>query len=119
MMNIFMNRVGQLGVALALGLFLMPFAHAGEPVLKAQELGIMEAVLNICGKVDPAAARNLRERIEELTQGLSHDAVARMRASNEYRNAYDSLQQLAGAGDERNDDRNARKLCSQSTAPNP
>jgi hypothetical protein len=115
MMNIFMNRVAQLAVALVLGLFLVPFAHAGEPALNAKELGIVEAVLNICGKVDPAAAGKLRERIAALTKGASNDAVARARAGDEYRKAYDSIQQLAGTGDERN----AKKVCTESVAPNP
>ena len=114
-MNILMNRVAQLAVALALGLLLVPFAHAGEPALNAKELGIVEAVLNICGKVDPAAATKLQERIAELTKGASNDAVARARAGDEYQKAYDSMQQLVGTGDESN----AKKVCSESAAPIP
>jgi hypothetical protein len=115
MMNKLMNRVAQLAVTLAFGLFLVPFAHAGEPALNAKELGIVEAVLNICGKVDPAAATKLQERIAELSKGASNDAVARARAGDEYRKAYDSMQQLVGTFDESN----AKKACSESVAPNP
>jgi hypothetical protein len=107
-----MTKTGRIAAALVLGFLLVRVAHAGEPVINAQELGIVEAVLKICGKSDPTAAAKLHDRIAQLTKGASKYAMARARASEGYRSAYDSVQQLVGTVDESK----AKKVCSESVA---
>ncbi len=115
MMKLRMIWAGQLSAALAVGFFMVPVARAGEPALNPRELGILEAVLDVCGAVDPEAAAKLQDRIAELTKGASEDALAQVRAGDKYKEAHDSVHQLVG----KVDGSKAKKVCSESMTANP
>lgn len=109
-------RVGKIACVgwLACGLA-VESAWAGEAAaVNVQSLGITESVLLFCGPVDPEAAARLKEKIAQLLQGASDDAVAKLRGSDEYRKAYDSVTAFVGSVDQRN----ARRFCSESLAQN-
>jgi hypothetical protein len=83
-------------------------AHAAEPVLDAQQLGITESVLHYCRRVDPDAATKLKEKVAKLVQGASEDALAKVRASEAYKHSYDSVSGFVAQVDEHN----AKIICS-------
>jgi hypothetical protein len=91
-------------------------ASAGEPAVKttinAQLLGITESVLQYCSKTDAANAVKLQARVEQLVQGASEEAVARIRKTREYRTAYDSATDFVS----KVADQNASKVCTDALA---
>jgi hypothetical protein len=85
-------------VALVCVLFALPaLTQAAKPPPNAQALGITEGVLHYCGSVDPKAAGQLQQKAKDLVQGLSEDEVAKLRESEEYRAAYDSIGEMLTA----------------------
>lgn len=109
-MNNRFNRLRRLAATLALGCFVLPMAHAGEPALNAQQLGMAESALKFCGPVDPAAATKLKDKIAELLKGASDEALAKARASDEYRKAYEMMNGFTAQVDEHD----AKTLCADS-----
>jgi hypothetical protein len=100
---------------LACGLFIVPtLAQGGGPVPDARALGIMEALLAYCSKSVPLAAEKRQDQVKLMTQGTSEEALAKVRHSAEYRQAYDAESAFAGNVDERN----ARRFCSGSLPRN-
>jgi hypothetical protein len=87
-----------------------PSARADEHAVNAQALGVTESVLQYCGALDPAAAARLREKIKQIIGGASNQQLAKVRGSDEYRRAYDSVVDFIGKVDEHN----ARRVCSES-----
>ena len=84
-------------------------AHADTPSVNPQALGIMESIVNYCGRLDPAAVVKLREQAKQLAQGASERQLAEVRNSNEYREGYDSVVDFVAKIDERN----AKQICSE------
>ena len=85
-------------------------ALADEPAPQAQTLASMEAILEYCAKLSPAAADQYREQAKRLGQGASEETLAKVRKSDEYQQSRDStLESLAKV-----DDQNAKKACAQS-----
>jgi len=90
--------------------FLLPqFARADGPAPSGQVLGITEALLGYCSKVDPAAANKYQERISLLVRGADEEKVAEVRKSDEYKQAYDSMTEFVG----KVADENAKRTCSE------
>lgn len=90
-------------------------ASSAAPVarsLDARSLGIAEALLDYCAQNDPTGAAKVRERLKQLVQGASKQALAEARRSHEYRSAHDSEAAFVGKVDARN----AHRLCSQSAS---
>src|SRR5258706_4443719 len=83
--------------------------HADTPSVNPRALGIVESIVNYCGRLDPAAAVRLREQVKQLAQGASEQQLAEVRNSNEYREAYDSVVEFVAKVDEHN----AKRVCSE------
>ena len=116
-------------VALAIGGCLVDIVAAGAVEAKASEaataptesrgkapdaraLGVTEALLDYCAKSDPAGAAKVRNRLKQLTQGASTEALADARKSAEYHSAHDSEADFIG----KIEPRNAHRLCSGAAA---
>ena len=112
-----------LALLLASGVFVLP-ADADAPApaapavaakahsLNAHDLGIAEARLRFCGRVDPAAEPKLKEKVKLLMQGESRETLDRIRRSEEYRKAHGSVDAFAAKIDEHN----YKRFCSESPA---
>ena len=93
------------------GCFLPLLAHGDQALSQqAKSLAIMDRVLQYCGTVDPGAAGKLRQKIQDLTKGLTQQQVADLRQTQEYQAAYASMEEFVGQVDEHN----AKKVCSES-----
>ena|SRR5579862_4792507 len=89
-------------------------AGATEPVPSGQALGTAEALLSYCSKVDSAAAAQYQERLKMLVQDAGAQAIAEIRKSREYRQAYDEMTaRVAQAADQDH----ARRACAAFLAP--
>jgi hypothetical protein len=90
----------------------LTLAQADGQAPDARALGIAEAVLDYCAKVDPSSAARVRERIKRLTAGASHEALARVRNSDDYHRAHDSEGNFLGKVDAKN----AKRVCFRTVA---
>jgi hypothetical protein len=88
------------------------FALAEESAPDPKVLGTTEAILAYCVKADPSGASRFQEGIQLITQGASDESLAKVRMSEDYRQARD----LADESLANVDARNAAKVCSQSLA---
>jgi hypothetical protein len=96
------------------GLALTGAAQADEPAApNAQSLGTIEAILGNCAELDAAHAAQYRDQLKLVTQGASEETMAKVRASDEYQQAYESARKslAASAGAD------ALKACKGSLAP--
>jgi hypothetical protein len=79
----------------------------------AQSLGTFEAILDKCAELDAAHAAEYRDQLHAVTQGASEEAIAKLRDSDDYKEAYtaarNSLGKVAGP--------DALKACKGSLAP--
>jgi len=82
---------------------------ANTPSVDPRALGIVESIVNFCGRLDPASAVKLREQVKQLAQGASEQQLTEVRNSNEYREAYDSVVDVVAKVDEHN----AKRVCSE------
>ena len=87
-------------------------AQAEKPGLDAQQLGITESVLHYCGPIDPEAAKKLKDKVARMVQGASNEAIAKVRASDGYRHAYESVTKFTAQVDPRN----AKIMCTGQSA---
>jgi hypothetical protein len=85
---------------------------AQAPAPSAHVLGVAESVLNYCEPLDPAASAKMRSFIEQLVQGVSPKDLDAVRESDEYKKAFDSMNEFVG----KVDPRNAKRVCSESAA---
>jgi hypothetical protein len=60
----------------------------------AQLLGITESIVGYCARVDAPAAEKMKERIRQITQGASLEALAKIRETEEYRQGFDSVTEM-------------------------
>ena len=102
-----MARIVSLGWMVA-ALAFAAGAQADEP--DARALGMTEAILSYCAKVDPAAAEKYQQRLQLLSQDASEEALRTLRQSDEYRLGQDSMDESLA----RVDAQNARKACAGS-----
>jgi hypothetical protein len=87
-------------------------AHAEEPAVDAQQLGIMESVLHFCGPVDADSTAKLQEKLAKLVHGASEAALAKARNSDAYKHSYDMVNGFVGQVDEHN----AKTVCTDQLA---
>jgi hypothetical protein len=110
------SALARIAVEIALlaccGLAAPTLAQAEGQAPDARALGIAEAVLSYCTKVDPSSAAKVRERIKLLTAGASQQALAKVRNSGDYRRAHDSEDNFLS----KVDPKNARRVCSGTVA---
>ena len=98
---------------IAFGCLAAPLTFATEPTVDVQSLGITDSILAYCGRLDPATAGKIRERIKQLEDGASEQQLAAIRDSEEYHKAYDSMADFVSKVDEHN----AKRVCSAPVAP--
>ena len=60
----------------------------------AATLGVLEGVINFCGKVNPAAANTYHQIGTQLTSGLTANAVTQLRNSKDYQNAQSKISEV-------------------------
>jgi hypothetical protein len=77
-------------------------------------LGTTEAILAYCSKIDPSGGSKYLERVKRVTQGASDEVLAKVRKSDEYQQAHQSVDDFVGKVDEHN----AMKVCSESLTHN-
>jgi len=99
-------------VAAVLGVFMAPLAPAQEPAPDAKALGITEALLSYCARVDPTAAPRFQERVKSVAMGASDDVLARLRQSEDYMKAHAAVDDFVAKVDEHN----AKKVCMEPPA---
>jgi hypothetical protein len=93
------------------GLMSVPcLAQTGSEAPDARALGTTEAILNYCTQADPADADKYQAQQKLLAAGASQEELDKLRNSDEYRQAYDSV---AGFTD-KVDQHNAKRVCSES-----
>lgn len=85
-------------------------ADAEQPGLDAQQLGITESVLHYCGPIDPDAAKQIKNKVAQLVQGVSEAALAKARESDAYKKAYERVSSFTAQVDTHN----AKKVCTTS-----
>jgi len=73
-------------------------------------LGIAEAMLDYCAKAYPESAVKFQFQVKRMTEGLSAEALAKVRNSEPYRRAHDAEGDFVS----KIDPRNAKKACSKS-----
>jgi hypothetical protein len=82
---------------------------ADTPAPSAHALGVADGLLKYCEKADAPAALAIQKGIKGLVGNSSAVNVARIRASDEYRSAYNSITDFLA----RVDDHNAHVVCSR------
>ena len=85
---------------------------AQSGAVNAHDLGIVEAKLRFCARVDPAAEPGLKEKVTRMVQGASGETLAGIRRSEEYRKAHGSVDDFVAKIDEHN----FKRFCSESLA---
>jgi hypothetical protein len=73
-------------------------------------LGTTEAILNYCAKEDPADADKYRAQEKLLAGSATQEELEKLRNSDEYRQAYDSVTDFTAKVDKHN----AKRVCSES-----
>ena len=90
-----------------------PAAVAAQSgAVNGHDLGIAEARLRFCARVDPAAEPKLKEKVARMVQGAAIETLAGIRRSEEYRKAHGSVDDFVAKIDEHN----FKRFCSESLA---
>jgi len=87
-----------------------PAAQAAAPTLDVQAIGITQAALDYCGKVDPSTKVRLEAKLADLQKGANEDQLARLRRTENYRKAYDSVSEFTAKIE---GERNGHRFCSE------
>jgi hypothetical protein len=72
------------------GTLAIPQVFAAEKPAPAA-LGLMESVLDSCSKAIPASASDYEKERKEVLQGVSDQDLTELRASDEYKGAYQQI----------------------------
>jgi hypothetical protein len=102
-----MNRFASLAGLLLLGAITAFAADGPGSTPDAHRLGLNESMLKYCSSLDPDDAAKLRQRIGDLWHGASGRQMDRVRHSDAYKTAYQSVTDFVA----KVDDRNARLAC--------
>ena len=78
----------------------------------ARSLGHADALLDYCTKADPSSVAKLQDRIKEFSQGVNDLELAKMRNTDEYRQANGAEHDLLN----KIQPRNARSACARALA---
>jgi hypothetical protein len=84
-----------------------PMALADAPV-NAQQLGMIERVLEFCGPIDTTAAQKLQAKVTEISKGASEESLGKARGSDDYKKARAFMDGII----EQMDPGNAKAVCS-------
>jgi hypothetical protein len=85
-------------------------ALAAAPVVDPQALGITEAIVNYCAPINASATAKLQEKLRQLEQGASEEALTKVRNTSAYRAAYKSINDIVS----KVPPQNAPGVCSES-----
>jgi len=77
-----------LGLAASLA---VPLVLAADPPFAPAALGQLEGLLDSCSQVTPESAPDFKKVRERLLEAVSEKDVAKVRASDEYKEAYKSI----------------------------
>ena len=78
------------GVVLCLS-SLAPAQKAPAPPSAASVLGLLDGTVNFCADLYPESAEKYKAAELSFTNGLNEEAVAQIRASNEYKDSLDQV----------------------------
>lgn len=78
------------GFGVVASLLLVSQAARADLPLSGAALGQLEAVLEYCGRVDPASAERYQQFAKVLTAGAKDEEISKARKSPEYLDAHDS-----------------------------
>ncbi len=87
-----------------------PLVLAEETAPDPRTLGMAEAILNYCARLDPAAAAKYQQQGKLLLQDASKKVLENVRRSSEYQQAYDAANESVAKLDEHE----AKQVCSSS-----
>jgi hypothetical protein len=87
--------------------------QADEPTLDGRVLGAAEAVIDYCARLDPSAADRYRQQFKLMVKGANEEALAKLRGSEDYKQARADAQDSLG----KLDPNDAKQTCAQSAAP--
>ena len=91
-------------------LLVMPaLTWADGPMVDPRALGLAEGMLDYCAKAVPKDAEKQKERVEQMSQGVSPGVLAQLRRTREYRQAFEAEADFAAKVDKHN----ARSFCSR------
>jgi hypothetical protein len=83
------------------------------PSVDGRVLGAAEAVIDYCAKLDPASAERYRQQFKSMIKGANEEALAKVRSSEDYKEARATTEDSLGKLDESS----AKQTCSQPAAP--
>lgn len=84
--------------------------RSGQAVPNASALGLVEALVGTCAKVDPASAGKYDGFIQQMVQGQSDQALAALRGTDDYIQSHDGvLESLANV-----DQLHVKQTCAES-----
>ena len=75
----------------------------------AHDLAVGESLLHYCAHVDPKLALRMRIRLDGMERGASRGQLEQLRATPEYRKAYEAVTQFT----QKVDPHNARRMCGE------
>lgn len=93
---------------------LAPLVLADEAAPSPPALGMTEATLDFCARINPQSADQYWQHGKRLLQGVPEKTAAEIRKSEEYRQAYDSTAELIGKVSQQD----AMQACAGSLAAN-
>jgi len=86
--------------------------QADSPGPDPRVLGITESLLTYCTNADPKSAAKYRERLKRLVGDTREEALAKVRGTDTYHKARQSMDDFIGKVDEHN----AKRACSNGLA---
>lgn len=92
-----------------------PTPEEAKPVPEARPLATVEAILDYCARLDAAASDKYRQQAGLVSQGADEETLARIRETDEYRQAHGEMDEFLAKVDARN----AKKVCAQRLVQNP
>jgi hypothetical protein len=79
-------------VCISAALAIPELAAAAEPPAPA-DLGQLESILDSCSAAKPKEAERYKKQREKLTEGVAEKEVTKIRDSDEYKGAYNSIRE--------------------------
>lgn len=94
-------------IAALLSVGAVGLSQGAEVTADVHALAITESLISYCQRIDPTATAQLKKHDADLAKGIDAHGLRQLRDSDEYRAAYQSLQQFVA----RVDEHNARRPC--------
>jgi hypothetical protein len=101
--------MGFIALAACIGSLAPTLSEADGQAPDPRALGIAEVMLDYCAKAYPSSAEMHQSQVKRLTEGVSEEALAKVRNSELYRRAHDAEGDFVS----KIDPRNAKRACSK------